>query len=48
MYLFQIAKKAVERWVDNLMCVKSFCQNKLDLDFKTVYQYFELSAHMDF
>jgi hypothetical protein len=48
MYLFQIAKKAVERWADNLMCVQSFCQKKFGLDLKTMDKYFGISEHMDF
>lgn len=44
----EIAKKAVERWADNLMCVQSFCQNKFGLDLQTMDKYFGISAHMDF
>jgi hypothetical protein len=47
-FLFQVAKKAVERWAVNLMCVQSFCQKKFGLDLQTLDKHFGISEHLDF
>lgn len=48
LYFFQVAKKAVERWAVNLMCVQSFCQKKFGLDLQTMDKHFGISEHLEF
>jgi hypothetical protein len=40
LFNFQIAKEAADRWLNNIMCLMSWCENKFSIDRRVIQEQF--------